>query len=44
MEFEIKRNEELIYNTSILNKDFENLKIDEIDVISDKESKKLISK
>ena len=40
MEFENKRNEELIYNTSILNKDFENSKLDERDVISDKESKK----
>ncbi len=44
MEFEIKRNEELIYNTSILNKDYKNSKIVESDVISDKESKKLISK
>ncbi len=44
MEFEIKGNEVLIYNTSILNKDFENSKIVESDDISDKESKKLISK
>jgi hypothetical protein len=44
MEFEIKGNEELIYNTSILNKDFENSKIDESDDICYKESKKLISK